>query len=56
VVVPVQVEGFALPLAELHEVPVSAFLQPVEVPLDGSMTLWMKEESSLLPILCHQQI
>jgi len=37
---PPQVQDFALPLAELHEVPVSSFLQTAEVPLDGSTTLW----------------
>ncbi|KAK4809169.1 hypothetical protein QYF61_006427 [Mycteria americana] len=35
-----QVQVFALLLVELHEVPLSLFLQPVEVPLDGSTTLW----------------
>lgn len=35
-----QLQGFALFLDELHKVPVSPFLQPVEVPLEGSMTLW----------------
>ncbi|XP_014801169.1 PREDICTED: uncharacterized protein LOC106890100 [Calidris pugnax] len=34
-----QVRDFALPLIELHGVPVSPLLQPVEVPLDGSTVL-----------------
>lgn len=34
------VQDFALPLIDCHEVPVSPFLQPVKVPLDGSKTLW----------------
>ena len=39
-VIPPQVQYFALALVELHEIPVSPFLQPFKVPLDGSMTLW----------------
>lgn len=38
-IVPSQVQDFVLPLVELHEVSVSPFLQPVEVPLYGSTTL-----------------
>ncbi|KAK4816773.1 hypothetical protein QYF61_022771 [Mycteria americana] len=34
------VQDGALPLVELHEVPVRPFLQPAQVPLDGSMILW----------------
>ncbi|KAK4825192.1 hypothetical protein QYF61_025120, partial [Mycteria americana] len=41
-----QVQNFALPLVELHEVSVSPFLQPVDVPLDGSMTLQHISHSS----------
>ncbi|KAK4832340.1 hypothetical protein QYF61_021869 [Mycteria americana] len=39
-VVPRQVQNFALPFAELNDVPVNPFLQPIEAPLDGSKTLW----------------
>ena len=39
-------QDFALPLVECHEVPVSPFLQPVKVPLDGSVTLWCISHSS----------
>ncbi|KAK4823427.1 hypothetical protein QYF61_002113 [Mycteria americana] len=35
-----KVQDFALPLLDLHEIPVSAFIQPIQVPLDGGMTLW----------------
>ncbi|KAK4811173.1 hypothetical protein QYF61_019804 [Mycteria americana] len=45
-VVPPQVQDFAPPLTELYEDPVSPFLQPVEVPLDGSTTLWCIHHSS----------
>ena len=38
--------GAGLLLVELHELPVSLFLQPAEVPLDGSMTLWCISHSS----------
>jgi len=39
-VTPLQLQDLALPIVEFHEVPVSPFLQPVGVPLDGSTTLW----------------
>ncbi|KAK4818263.1 hypothetical protein QYF61_009968 [Mycteria americana] len=36
---------FTILLVELHEVPFGPFLQPVEVPPDGSMTLWLISHS-----------
>jgi len=39
-IVPSQVQDFAFSLVELREVPVSPFLQPVKVILNGSTTLW----------------
>ncbi|KAF1440525.1 Zinc finger RNA-binding protein, partial [Pygoscelis papua] len=45
-VVPRWLQNFALPLVELHEIPIGPFLQPVEVPLDGSTTLWHISHSS----------
>ena len=42
---------FAVPLAELYEVPVSPFLQPVVVPLDGSTTLWSISHSSRFGVI-----
>ncbi|KAK4818982.1 LOW QUALITY PROTEIN: hypothetical protein QYF61_022649 [Mycteria americana] len=50
-VVPPQVQDLALLLVEVHEVPVSPFLQPVEVPLDGSMTLWCISHSSQFGVI-----
>ena len=44
--VPPQGQDFACPLVELQEVPVSPFLQPVEVPLGGSATSWCLSHSS----------
>lgn len=35
-VVPLQVQDFALPLCELHEVPGTPFLCPVQVPLGAA--------------------
>lgn len=35
-----QVRDFVLSLAKLHEVPIKPFLQPVQVRVDGNMTLW----------------
>jgi len=37
---------------EVHEVPFSPFLQPVEVPLDGSTTLWCIGHSTQLCVIC----
>ena len=39
-IVPPQGQDFALPFAELHEVPLGPFLQLDEILLDGSTTLW----------------
>lgn len=33
-------QDFAFSLVELHEVPISPYLQPVNVPLEDSTTLW----------------
>ena len=52
-VVPPQKQNFALPLIALHEVLVSPFLQPVEVPLDGSTALQCISHSSLF---CNKKI
>ena len=38
--VPPQVQDSVILLVDLHEVPVSPFLQRDKVPLDGSTTLW----------------
>lgn len=35
-----QLQDFEIPFFELREISVSPFLQSVEVPLDGSKTLW----------------
>ena len=51
-VISCQVWDFALLLAEIPKIPVSPFLQPVEVPLGGS--IWMTYQP-LLPTLCHQK-
>jgi len=40
-VILLQVQDFAFPLLELHEVPASPFLQPTEVHLNGSTILWL---------------
>ena len=45
-VVPPQVQDFAFSRVELHEVPVIPFLQPAEVTLNGSMTLWCLSATS----------
>lgn len=46
----VLVQDFALLLVKLHEVPVSPFVQHVEVPMDGSMTLCVHQP--LILVLC----
>lgn len=37
-IIPPQVQGFLLTLVEMHEAPVSLFLQLAKIPLDGSAT------------------
>ncbi|KAK4810954.1 hypothetical protein QYF61_013362, partial [Mycteria americana] len=51
-VIPPLVQDLALPLVELHEIPVSPILQLVKVPLDGSMTLWRISCSSQFGVIC----
>ncbi|PKU41816.1 hypothetical protein llap_7868 [Limosa lapponica baueri] len=51
--VPAQVQDFILTLIELHKVPVCPFLQLVEVPLDGSMTLMYSGHSSQICVICN---
>lgn len=41
-----QVQEMALPFVKLHEVCISPFLQPVEVPLDSSTCIWCTSHSS----------
>jgi len=41
-----RVQVSAPPFVELHDVPVSPFLQPVQVSLDSSTTLWRISHSS----------
>lgn len=53
-VAPTQVQVLALPLVQLFEVTVSLFLQPVEIPLGGSMILCdPKKIIALLRFLAH---
>jgi len=47
-----QVQGFAHLFVELHEVLVSAFLQPVPVPVDGSTALWCISHLSQFCVIC----
>lgn len=51
-VAPPQVQGFAFPLVELHEAPVSTFLKLVEVLLDGSTTLRGISHSCQFCLIC----
>lgn len=50
-VVPPQGQDSVFLPAEQHEVPLSPCLQPIQVPRDGSMTLWCYQP--LLPALCQ---
>ncbi|KAK4816725.1 hypothetical protein QYF61_021599 [Mycteria americana] len=50
-VVTPRVQDFAIPLVELHQVPVNALLQPVQVPLDDSVTLWHISPSSQFGVI-----
>jgi len=44
-------QNFAILLVELQEVPVSPFLQPIEVPLDGSTTRWQVSNFSQFSVI-----
>lgn len=50
-VIPPQVQGFSIPLAELHDVLVSSFLHPVLVLLDASMIIWHTRYSSHFSVI-----
>lgn len=52
-VIPLQVQDFALPIVEPHEVPISPFPQPVKVPVHGSTTLWCISHSFQFRIMCR---
>lgn len=45
-IIPSQVQNLALLVVELREVPLSQLLQPVQVPLDGSTSIWCMSHSS----------
>ncbi|KAK4824703.1 hypothetical protein QYF61_017929 [Mycteria americana] len=51
-VIPSQLQDFPFPFVELPEVPVSPFLQPVKVPLNGSTTIWHISHSFQSCIIC----
>ena len=50
-VVPSQAQDSTVLLAELHEVSVAPFLQPVKVPLAGTTTLWCISQSSQFDVI-----
>lgn len=51
-VAPLKIRGFGFFLLEHCVVPVSLFLQPVKVPLDGTTTLWDVSHSSQFDVTC----
>jgi len=50
-VVPPLVQDSALPIVDLHQVPVSLVLRPVKNPLNGSTTLWRINHSSSFGVI-----
>lgn len=46
-----RVQNLALPIVKLHEIPARPFLQPVDVPLDSSTTVWHISHSSQFSVL-----
>ena len=50
--IPPCMQDLAFPLVELHNVPVSPFLQHVEVPLNWSTTIWCISRSSQFCTIC----
>lgn len=51
-VIPPQDQGLPFLSVELKEVPVSPFLHPVELPLDGDTALWHISYSSQFCVIC----
>lgn len=51
-IVPPQEKDLAFPFTELHEILLSLLVQPVQVPLNGSTTIWFANDSSQLYIIC----
>jgi len=52
-IIPPQVQDFAFPLAELHEISLDPVLQLVKVPLNGGTTIWYISHSSQFCIICE---
>jgi len=50
--IPSQVQDFALPFVELHEMPVGPFLLPFKVPFNSKSTIWCSSHSSQFCIFC----
>jgi len=50
--IPPQMQTFALPVVEFNDVPVSLYLQPAEVPLDGGAPMWFIDCSFQICITC----
>ncbi|KAJ7410836.1 hypothetical protein WISP_105756 [Willisornis vidua] len=51
-IVPPQGLDLAFTIVDLHESPVSPFLQPMEVPLNGSTIVWCMHHCSQFCIIC----
>ena len=43
----------AFHFVELHKIPIGPFLQPLEVPLNGSTTIWYVNHPSQFHIVCE---
>lgn len=52
-VVPPQGLDLAFAFVDLHDVPISPFLQPTQVPLNGSTTAWCIGHSSQFCVICQ---
>lgn len=56
VIVPHQVQGFTLLFAELPNVSVSSFLQPIKLVLDSSMPLWPSSHACVIGKLADSRL
>lgn len=50
---PSWVHNVTFPFIEFHEIPVGQFLQPIKVPLNGTITIWCIHHSSQFCATCE---
>jgi len=49
------VQDFAHPFVEIHEVPVSLFFQPAEIPVNSNTAIWCISHSSQFCVIGNRK-